>query len=755
MWKTLRHYCNPNDGRYEDLSKGPFWLNVFRDFTAGLIVAMIAIPLAMGLAIASGLKPEMGIIGGAVAALVGAMFGGSKYQVYGPTAAFIPIIAALMGKYGADDPAVGHGFLVLASMISGVMLLGLGLARLGRIVALVPHSIVVGFTIGIAVTIALSQVGEMLGLPHKMGYHFMDKVHGIYEQATLINWYAVALALCTFLIVKILIRVSVFIPGPVIALGVGVGMASLVWNHHGLVLIRDRYGEIPTNLFKFTGPSLPQVTGTVVLDLLYFALAILFVSGVESLLCSRMADRLAGNKGTPFDPDKELWGQGWVQIIVPLLNGFPHTGALARTAANIKLGAVSPLAGVFKCVLKLVMAFYLASFLGMVPMACIGGLLLYVATGMVKPSEVRQVLRHNHFHIALMAWTAIMVIATDFLVGVLSAIFLYGVFYRFLDREITPATTGTPEAGPGAAGLPVPLFQRAVIALHQSNQDSALLAYAGMLARRQVIGELCFVHVLSDTVVTKPPAQQATVMADMRAQTRRMIPNLPETTVQSHHVCQGPLLDRLLETCVKEQADLIMVGHRQDHVLRRSLARRMAKLAPCAVLLVPEGTSPNVRKILAPIDFSPAAATSLAVAAKIASLASLGEVTALHVYFDESRTTFEGAGQSLRDDEMERFNAFAAPIEHHGVRMIPVFREGPQPASLIGAVAQELSADLVVMESRGRTASAAILLGSVAQETLANSRCPVLVVKRSGTQIGLLRAFLLKLLKNEPGQMFD
>ena len=117
MWKTLKFYCNPLDGRYEDLTKGKWYLNVFRDFTAGLIVAMIAIPLAMGLAIASGLKPEMGIIGGAVAALVGAAFGGSKYQVYGPTAAFIPIIAGLMGKYGSADPDAGHAFLVLASMI--------------------------------------------------------------------------------------------------------------------------------------------------------------------------------------------------------------------------------------------------------------------------------------------------------------------------------------------------------------------------------------------------------------------------------------------------------------------------------------------------------------------------------------------------------------------------------------------------------------------------------------------------------------
>src|SRR5918992_5249888 len=131
MWDRLKLFFNPFDGRYEDLRKGAWYLNVFRDFTAGLIVAMVAIPLAMGFAMASGLKPEQGIVGGAVAAIVGALFGGSKYQVYGPTAAFIPIIAGLMAAYNS------HAFLVLASILAGVVLMLLGLARLGRIVALV------------------------------------------------------------------------------------------------------------------------------------------------------------------------------------------------------------------------------------------------------------------------------------------------------------------------------------------------------------------------------------------------------------------------------------------------------------------------------------------------------------------------------------------------------------------------------------------------------------------------------------------
>src|SRR5215207_8838782 len=165
MWDRLKLFVNPVDGRFEDLWKGVWYKNVFRDFMAGLIVAMVAIPLAMGFAMASGLKPEHGIVGGAIAGLIGALFGGSKYQVYGPTAAFIPVIAGVMAIYGGTPETYksGHAFLVLASILAGIILMAMGLFGLGKYVSWVPHSIVVGFTIGIATTIALSQIGEVLG----------------------------------------------------------------------------------------------------------------------------------------------------------------------------------------------------------------------------------------------------------------------------------------------------------------------------------------------------------------------------------------------------------------------------------------------------------------------------------------------------------------------------------------------------------------------------------------------------------------
>lgn len=203
--------------------------------------------------------------------------------------------------------------------------------------------------------------------------------------------------------------------------------------------VREKYGSIPTDFWIFTPPQGIDPTPAVLGDLAFYTLAIIFVAAIEGLLCSRMADRLAGNKGMPYNPDKELWGQGLMQVVVPLLNGFPHTGALARTATNIRLGALSPLAGLFKCVLKLLLAAFLASWLERVPMACIGGSLLYVASGMVKADEVRELVRDGRAHMALAAWTAVMVVATDFLRDVLSALLIFILFRRFFETGFQAA----------------------------------------------------------------------------------------------------------------------------------------------------------------------------------------------------------------------------------------------------------------------------------------------------------------------------
>lgn len=425
------------DARWEDLTKEN-WLKVtYKDFSAGLIVAMTAIPMAMGFAMAMGMRPEHGIIAGALACVVGRTFGGSKYQVYGPTAAFIPVIAALIAKY--SNPANGgtfeqaHGFLVLVSIISGVILIIMGLFGVGKYAKLVPNSIIVGFTIGIAVAIAATNFKDILGLDSfkallgDSSRSLTEKFKYMFDHLYLINGWSMLLGLLTFLLAKYLLKISIYIPGPVIAMGTATLLAATLLADKNIILVRDLYGSIPNNFFKLQIPFLPAINGSLILDIAYFVISIVFVSGVESVLCSSMADRLAKNDKTPFNPDKEFFGQGLVQIITPLVQGFPCTGALARTATSIKAGATTPLAGYFKAILKLTMAFYMAQYLELIPMACIGGILVWVASNMIKPSEIKEIKHAGKFEFSMMIYTAIMVPMTDFLTGVLSALVIYFV----------------------------------------------------------------------------------------------------------------------------------------------------------------------------------------------------------------------------------------------------------------------------------------------------------------------------------------
>jgi SulP family sulfate permease len=425
------------DSRFEDLKKETWKVVIYKDFSAGLIVALTAIPMAMGFAMAMGLRPEQGIIAGALACMVGRTFGGSKYQVYGPTAAFIPVIASLISKYGEHGGGTAeqaHGFLVFVSIIAGIILMLMGVGGLGKYAKFVPNSIIVGFTIGIAISIAVTNFEDILGLENFESLLGQDEeiheglIHNIYialGRLNKINIWSIFIGFLTFALTKILLRISIFIPAPLIAMASATFLSASLLKDKGIIIVKDIYGTIPNHFFVFTGPSLPDMNFGVFLDIIYFVFAIVFVSAVESLLCSSMADRMANNKGTPFNPDKEFWGQGLVQIITPLVNGFPCTGALARTATSIKAGAVTPLAGYFKAVLKLILAYYVAPYLEIVPMACIGGILVWVASNMIKPSEIKEVIHSGKFEFSMMVYTAVLVPLTDFLTGVLSALIIH------------------------------------------------------------------------------------------------------------------------------------------------------------------------------------------------------------------------------------------------------------------------------------------------------------------------------------------
>lgn len=727
----LRQFLNPFDARYEDMNRRNWVQVVIRDTSAGLIVAMMAIPLAMGFAMASGLRPEHGILAGAIAGLIGALFGGSKYNVYGPVAALIPVIASIMAKYATpEDPFAGHGYLVLICMCSGPLLMICAVLGWGRVGNMVPHSVVVGFSVGIAVTIALTQFGEIFGLKTPITGSFLNKIHLLWENIGQANGSAMFIGLLTFMLIRSLLNISIYIPAPLLAVAVGTALGATILADDDLTLVKTKFGAIPTDFLQVTPPVIPSWDPSLVAELAYYAFAFAFVCGFESILAARMADRLADNRGTPYNPNREFWGQGVIQTFVPLLNGMPLSGALARTATNIKVGAVTPLAGIMKCVLKLLLAYFLAHYLELVPMACIGGILLWVSVNMVKPKEIKQVVAHNWFHTGLMAYTAVMVIVADFLTGVLSAMAIYLILFKFLDKPKAVAPTRPAEA-PEPAAPPVPVAvpgERIMVALAAPERDAGLVAYAAMVARLIPAREVRFGRLLPGANGANPDR----VRSELEAAVRPHLTGVPA----EYDALEAPVIDRMLQNVAERRIDLVVVGDGTD---RKAFARRLAMTAPASVWLVPHGAPAVIRRVLVPVDFSEHSADSLRVAAAIARRAG-AECLALHVYFNEAAITYEEYDLVIRGQERDAFKRFVAPIDLQGLTVTPLFEEGPDVSNAVTRVAARTGADLIVMATRGRSRSAAILLGSETEDMILTTPIPLLAIKHYGARLGAVRA---------------
>jgi SulP family sulfate permease len=767
MWERFREFNTFWDSRFEDFKRDTWLQTTYRDFSAGLIVALTAIPMAMGFSMAMGLRPEQGIIAGALACVVGRTFGGSKYQVYGPTAAFIPVIAGLVRKYGEASGgtlADAHGFLVLVSIIAGGVLMGMGLLGLGKYAKLVPNSIVVGFTAGIAVAIAASNIESVLGISDfselldedaDIQGGFEATVSSMFQNLGKINIWAMTLGLLTFALTKILLRISIFIPAPALAIGLCTWLASTVLSGKDLILVRDLYGTIPTNFFVFTPPSLPEMSAGVAFDMFYFVAAIVFVSGVESLLCSSMADRLADNRGTPFNPNKEFWGQGLVQIITPMVNGFPCTGALARTATSIKAGAVTPFAGYFKGGLKLSLAYLIADYLEMIPMACIGGILLWVASNMIKVSEIKEVLNHNRFHALLMVYTAVMVPATDFLTGVLTSLILYFGTRDFFDKAPALSESGNKEKEKNNLSQAVTThvtpckYRNAIATLSLGTEDVDLIEYAKFLVQIGVITKLSFVHVapvgdgVKNTLVEKRDKLAHLTSERLSGEFKDAIGDVILLEAHSR-------LEALVNYTQRQNIDLALVGHRAKTGGQRSLARRLAMESHTTVWMVPEGSAPKISGVLAPVDFSAPSADSLRQAIGVAAKADVTEVNALHVYFDQSVLRYEEHDSIVKGEELAHFERFMTGIDSQGPRVTPVFEESSNAAHAIVRQAEETGADLIVISTRGRSRAALTLLGSVASQVMAEAKTPVLAVKHFGYSVGVTDALLSGQIWNKP-----
>ena len=391
-----------------------------KDAGAGLTVGIVALPLAMAFAIASGLKPEAGIWTAIMAGALVAALGGSAVQIGGPAGAFIVIVYGIVERYGLPN-------LLLATACAGVLLFLLGFFKLGTLVRYVPVSIVVGFTNGIAVLIALSQLKDLLGLQiPKMPADFFSQLRAIFEHIGTLNLYALGLGLACLLgllvwprlfdtqtryasaftnrliqliqaaegpQLKGVMRMASRLPGPIVALLTLTALAHFL--RLPVETIGTRFGGIPQSLPSF---ALPDFSWATVRLLVTPTLTIALLGAVESLLCARVADQISGLRR--HDPNQELMAQGIANFVVPFFGGMPATGTIARTVTNVRAGATSPVSGLIHSLTLVVVVLAAAPLAVHVPLAVLAGILLYVAWNMGEWREFAE-LRHASSHYRL------------------------------------------------------------------------------------------------------------------------------------------------------------------------------------------------------------------------------------------------------------------------------------------------------------------------------------------------------------------
>ena len=296
-------------------------------------------------------------------------------------------------------------------------------------------------------------------------------------------------------------------------------------------------------------------------------------------------------------------------------------------------------------------------------------------------------------------------------------------------------------------------YRHLMVGLNRTAADAGLIRYAAMVARLGTAVEVRFAHVLPPNPSAANDHDQA--LQEAEAAVKQHFGAVPPTCRVSCDVLKGPLIDRLLEYAAEQEVELLLVGRRPGPAGRHALARRLAMKAPCSVWLVPDGAPATLERLLVPIDFSEPSADTLRVATSMARLSGHPMCLALHVYFNEARATYEEYDRVLRGQEEEAYRHFIAPINTQGVTVTPLFEEGANVAHVIGRVAEKHGADLLVMATRGRSRSAAILLGSVTEDTILETRLPLLVVKHFGARLGVLQALLDRGFRHKRGPQFD
>lgn len=424
------------------LARAHLWRNVI----AGLVVGVVAMPLAMAFAIASGAKPEQGLYTAIVAGVATTLFGGTRVQISGPTGAFIAVLAGITAQYGIAG-------LQVATLMAGFILLAMGIGRLGGVIRFIPNPVIVGFTSGIGVIIFVGQWKDFFGLhPSTPTLHFHEKLLGLLQVLPQLDVATTLIGAGSLLVVMGGARVLPKIPGlrrvpsPLVAMLLATAVQAL-WHFPTVATLGSAFGGIPRTL---PGISFPEITLGQALQLIGPAFAIALLGAIESLLTAVVADGMAGTK---HDSNQELIGQGIANLLTPLFGGFAATGAIARTATNIRNGANSPVAGLVHAGFLVLVIVLLAPFAAAVPLAALAAILFATAWNMSDVPHFLRVLRRAPLaDKLLLAVTFLLTVFVDLVVAVNVGVVIAALLFM---KRMSESVRVQQQAGPGesAAGM--------------------------------------------------------------------------------------------------------------------------------------------------------------------------------------------------------------------------------------------------------------------------------------------------------------
>lgn len=386
-----------------------------KDLMAGLIVGIVALPLAIAFAIASGVSPEKGLFTAVIAGFIISALGGSRVQIGGPTGAFIVIVYGIVQSFGVNG-------LIIATFMAGVMLIIMGFARLGAVIKFIPHPLIIGFTSGIALIIFSSEMKDFLGL--EMGAvpaDFIDKWKSYFTHIQSVNLYAVIIAIITVAIIIVWPKITHRVPGSLIAILVTTAAMQLF--HLPVETIGSRFGAIPSSL---PSPVIPHIDFATIKKLIQPAFTIALLGGIESLLSAVVSDGMIGGN---HKSNMELVAQGTANIFSSIFGGIPATGAIARTATNVKNGGRTPIAGMVHAVTLLLIMLFVGKWAALIPMATLAGILVVVAYNMSEWESFLFVLKGNKSDMAVLLTTFFLTVIIDLTVaieiGMVLAAFLF------------------------------------------------------------------------------------------------------------------------------------------------------------------------------------------------------------------------------------------------------------------------------------------------------------------------------------------